>query len=181
MAEAIKISMEELFDKRAPQQMISEATAFKVVPKGLYRIKATKYDATKNAEGRITVWFPVDILNADGARLAKGSLKVSPDAARTVTGNLDTQAKLYGQLVKALFPALTPEEQSQVSTAEVIQTFMQTPVDAFIALQFKTAAKNPLTGWADWVNTNSPEEEVAARKAGHVPSNIIRSVQKAQA
>lgn len=180
MSEAITVSMEELFDKRATQQMISEATAFKTVPKGLYRVRAKKYDATTR-DGRLSVYFQVDILSPEGNRLASGSFKVSPNEGRTAKGGLDTQAKLYGQLLKALYASATPEEQAQVSVAELIQTFMQTPVDAFIALQFKTAAKNPLTGWADWVNTSNEEEEIAARKAGHVASNIIRSIQRAQA
>lgn len=180
MGEAIKVSMEELFDKRAPQQMVSEANAFKTVPKGLYRLRAKKYDATSQG-GRLSVFFQVDILSPDGKRLASGSFKVSPDERRMANGGLDTQAKLYGQLVKALYANSTAEEQSQVSTAELIQTFMQTPVDAFVALQFKTAAKNPLTGWADWVDTHNEAEEIEARKAGHVASNIVRSIQRAQA
>ena len=180
MSDAMPVSMEALFDKRAPQQMVSEATAFKTVPKGLYRIRAKKYEATMR-EGRLSVYFQVDILSPEGTRLAGGSFKVSPDEGRTTKGTLDTQAKLYGQLLKALYTSSTNEEQAQVSVAELIQTFMQTPVDAFIALQFKTVARNPLTGWPDWVNTNNEEEEIAARKARHVASNIIRSIQRAQA
>ena len=180
MSDTIHVSMEELFDKRAAQQMISEATAFKTVPKGLYRIRAKKYEATVK-DGRVSVYFQVDILSPEGNRLAGGSFKVSPDEGRTAKGQLDTQAKLYGQLLKAVYASSTTEKQAEVSTAELIQMFMHTPVDAFIALQFKTAAKNPLTGWTDWVNTNTEEEEIAARKAGHVASNIIRSIQRAQA
>lgn len=180
MSDAISVSMEELFDKRASQQMVSEATAFKTVPKGLYRIRAKKYEASTQ-KGRVSIYFQVDILSPEGTRLASGSLKISPDEARTTKGGLDTQAKLYGQLLKALYASATPEEQAQVSVGELVQTFMQNPVDAFIALQFKTVAKNPLTGWADWINTNNEAEEIAARKAGHVASNIIRSIQRAQA
>jgi hypothetical protein len=179
MSESTKLSMENLFDKRAPQQMVSEANAFKTVPKGMYRLRAKKYEASESG-GRVSVYFQVDILSQEGNRLAGGSFKVSPDIGRSKTGALDTQSKLYGQLVKALYASASPEEQAQVSVGELVQTFMQTPVDAFVALQFKTATKNPVTGWPDWVDANTEEEIVAARQAGHVATNIIRSIQKAQ-
>lgn len=174
--EAKKLSMEELFEKRASQQMVSEATAFKTVPKGMYGIRATKYDATETDKGRTSIWFSVDILGPDGTRKAKASLKVSPDEGRTAKGWLDGQSKLYGQLVKALFPNKVEE---QPSTAEVIQTFMQTPVSGFVALQYK-GPKDPQTGYPTWLDPKDEAEETEFRKRGYTPTNIVRSVQKAQ-
>ncbi len=170
--------MEELFDKRASQAMVSEANAFKTVPKGLYRLRATKYDASEDANGRVSIWFSVDILDSEGNRKAKGSLKVSPTEARTAKGFLDTKAKIYGQLVKAL--GLIPEDGGeQPNAGEVIQTFMSTPVDGFVALSFK-GPKNPQTGYPSWMDPQNEEEEARYRAAGYTPTNIIRSVQKAQ-
>lgn len=178
-----KLSMEELFERRAAQQMVSEANAFKTVPKGMYRLSASKYDASETAyegkEPRTTVYFSVDILDKEGKRLAKGSVKISPDIARTQKGTLDTQSKLYGQMIKALFGNLPPEEQAKVSVAEVIQTFMSTPVDGFVALQYK-GPKDPQTGWPIWYNADTEAEELDCRQKGYTAVNIIRSIQKAQ-
>ena len=176
MSEAVKLSMEELFDKRASQQMVAEANAFKTVPKGLYRLRATKYEASKNDAGRVTIWFSVDILDPEGKRLAKGSIKASPDEGRSAKGYLDTQSKIYGQLTKALF---TPEEQADVNVPTLIQTFMTTPVDGFVALSFK-GPKDPMTGYPTWNDPQSDAEEMEFRKRGYSPTNIIRSVQKIQ-
>jgi hypothetical protein len=181
MTEAVKMSLEELFELRASQQMISESNAFKTVPKGMYRVKATKYDISKTAyEGkdpRVTIWFSVDILDPEGKRLAKGSIKVSPDEQRTAKGYLDTQSKLYGQLTKAL--SLQPENGGeQPSAAEVVQTFMNTPVDSFIALQYQ-GPKDPISGYPMWFNADTEAEELDCRQKGYKAVNIIRSVQKA--
>jgi len=173
--ESRHLSMEELFDKRASQAMVAESNAFKTVPKGVYRLRATKYDATEDADGRTTVWFSVDILDAEGNRKAKGSLKVSPDEVRTAKGYLDTKSKIYGQLVKAV--GLMPDNGGQQpNTGEVIQTFMQTPVDGFVALSFK-GPKDPMTGWPTWMDPQNEAEEAQYRAAGYTPTNIIRSVQ----
>ena len=171
------VSMEELFDRHAPQQMISEANAFKTVPKGMYRLRATKYAATESeTDKRLTVWFSLDILGPDGTRKAKGGVKVSPDERRTAKGNLDTQSKLYGQLVKALFPSHSPEDQP--STAEVIQVFMQAPVDGFVTLQYQ-GPKDPQTGYPVWLDPQNDDEEIEYKKRGYKAINIVRSIQAA--
>ncbi len=179
MNEDRKLSMEELFDKRASQAMVSEANAFKTVPKGVYRLRATKYDASEDQAGRVNIWFSVDILDAEGNRKAKGSLKVSPSEVRTQKGYLDTKSKIYGQLVKAL--GLTPQQdgQEQPNAGEVIQTFMSTPVDGFVALSFK-GPKDPMTGYPTWMDPQNEAEETQYRAAGYTPTNIIRSVQQAK-
>ena len=170
------LSMEELFTKRASQQMVAEANAFKTIPKGMYRLRATKYEATQNELGRTTIWFSVDILDNEGNRKAKGSVKVSPDEVRTAKGFQDTQTKLYGQLVKAL--GLLPEgEAEQPNAGEVIQAFMSTPVDGFVALSFK-GPKNPATGYAEFMDPKTEEEEAQFRSRGYTPINIVRSLQK---
>lgn len=177
MAEQVKLSMEQLFDKRASQQMVSEANAFKTVPKGVYRLRATKYEASQNDNGRVTVWFSVDILDPEGKRLAKGSFKASPDEVRTAKGYQDGQTKLYGQLVKAV--GLQQDNGGeQPNVPEVIQTFMNTPVDGYVALTFK-GPKDPQTGWPTWNDPTDEAEELEFRKRGYTPTNIIRSVQKA--
>lgn len=190
------ISMEALFDMRASQAMVSEANAFKTVPKGLYRLRPTKYEASENPKiripltevgtgaqvgdrARVVIWFSVDILDKEGNRKAKGSIKVSPDEVRTAKGYLDTQSKVYGQLVKAL--GLTPQQdgQEQPNAGEVVQTFMTTPVDGFVALSFK-GPKDPTTGYPVWMDPQNEAEEAQYRAAGYSPTNVIRSVQKAQ-
>jgi len=189
MTEARKLSMEELFDQRASQQMVAEANAFKTVAKGVYRLRATKYETTEAAEqtipkqdgtkrGRITTWFSVDILSPEGKRLAKGSFKASHDEVRTAKGYQDGQSKMYGQLVKALGLERSPEEE-QVNVPEVIQTFMVTPVDGYVALTFK-GPKDPLTGWPTWNDPADEAEELEFRKRGYTPQNIIRSIQVAK-
>jgi len=182
MAEARKLNMEELFEKRASQQMVSEANAFKTVAKGVYRLRATKYEASAivNGDGheRTTVWFSVDILDPEGKRLAKGSFKVSPDERRTAKGYQDGQTKLYGQLVKAL-NLIKGEGEEQANVPEVIQTFMVTPVDGYVALTFK-GPKDPLTGWPTWNDPADEAEELEFRKRGYTPQNIVRSIQVAK-
>lgn len=172
------VSMEALFDRHANQQMISEANAFKTVSKGLYRLRATKYEASEGADGRVTIWFSVDILGPEGTRKAKGSMKISSDERRTAKGYLDTQCKMHGQLLKALYPDASDRERADISDAELIQVFMQTPVDGFIALTFK-GPKDPVTGWHTWNDPANDEEEAQFRASGYTPTNIIRSVQKA--
>ncbi len=179
--EARKMSLEELFEKRASQQMISEANAFKTVDKGMYRLRASKYDISEtNYDGnlRTTIWFSVDILDNEGKRLAKGSIKISPDEVRTKKGNQDTQTKLFGQMAKALFPDLDDEGRAGISAAEVVQTFMTTPVDGFVAKQYQ-GPKDPQTGYPTWVNSDTEAEELECKKKGYKAVNIIRSVQKA--
>jgi hypothetical protein len=169
--------MEELFEKRASQQMVSEANAFKTVPKGTYRLRATKYEASDN-NGRTTIWFSVDILDPEGKRLAKGSFKASPDEVRTAKGYQDGQTKLYGQLTKAL-NLVQNGDGTQVNAGEIIQTFMQTPVDGYVTLTYK-GPKDPLTGWPTWNDPENEAEELEFRKRGYTPTNIIRSIQVAK-
>jgi hypothetical protein len=182
------VSMEELFEIRASSAMVSEANAFKTVPKGTYRLRATKYDTSEGetqaftkadgtSRGRYSTWFSVDILDKEGNRKAKGSVKVSPDEVRTAKGYQDTQTQLYGQLTKAL--GLQPENGGEQPTlSEVIQVFMTTPVDGFITLTFK-GPKDPMTGYPSWNDPANEAEEAQFRASGYTPTNIIRSIRKA--
>ena len=173
--EKIPVSMEALFEQKAPQQMISEATAFRTVPKGRYVLRATKYEATEDNKvpGRTNINFSVDICGDDGSRKAKAFIRVSPQEGRSAKGYLDQKSKLYGQLVKALFPTGT-----DVSAGELVQTFMQQPVKGFVALQYKAPQNDPITGYGIYVDPKTEEEETECRQKGYVPGNVVRSVQK---
>lgn len=176
--ERIEMSMEELFEKRASQQMVSEANAFKTVPKGVYALRATQYKANKDEkkENRTTIWVSVDLLNEQGVRLAKSSFKMSPDERRSAKGFLDGQSKLYGQVLKALWPNESDAERANHSAGEVVQLILQTPLQGFVSLTFK-GPKNTETGWNEWLDAKDEAEEAEFRKRGYQPSNMVRSIQ----
>jgi hypothetical protein len=175
MEAAKPVSMEALFEQKASHAMVSEANAFRTVPRGMYVLRPTKYEATEDQQiaGRVNINFSLDVCGDDGTRKAKAFLRVSPQEGRSAKGYLDTKSKLYGQLVKALFG-----ENQDVSAGEVVQTFMQQPVKGFVALQFKAPQNDPVTGKGIYVDPKSDEEEADCRKKGYTPSNVIRSVQK---
>jgi len=177
------VSMEALFEKKASNQMVSEGNQFKTVARGVYTLRATKFEATEdptqvNATGepRTNINFSVDICDDEGNRKAKAFVRVSPDEGRTKNGYLDGKSKLYAQLSKALGLGLTDE---QPSAGEVIQTFMQTPVKGFVGLQFKSTTKDPITGKAIYVDPKTDAEEADCRKKGYTPQNSVLSIQKA--
>jgi len=177
------VSMEALFEKKASEQMISEGNQFKTVARGVYILRATKYDATEdpkqvNSLGgpRTNINFSVDICDDQGNRKAKAFVRVSPDEGRTVNGYLDGKSKLYAQLTKALGLGVGGE---QPSAGEVVQTFMQTPVKGFVGLQFKSLTPDPITGKGIYVDPKTEAEEADCRKKGYTPQNSVLSIQKA--
>lgn len=183
MEEKKLVSMETLFDTKASEQMVSEGNQFKTVARGVYLLRATKYEATEdpkqlNSTGgpRININFNVDICDDEGNRKAKAFVRVSPDEGRTVNGYLDGKSKLYAQLSKALGLGL---DGTQPSAGEVVQTFMQTPVKGFVGLQFKALTKDPITGKGIYVDPKTDAEEADCRKKGYTPQNSVLSIQKA--
>lgn len=183
MDEKKPVSMEALFEKKASNQMVSEGNQFKTVARGVYTLRATKFEATEdpaqlNATGepRTNINFSVDICDDEGNRKAKAFVRVSPDEGRTKNGYLDGKSKLYAQLSKALGLGLTDE---QPSAGEVTQTFMQTPVKGFVGLQFKSTTKDPITGKAIYIDPKTDAEEADCRKKGYTPQNSVLSIQKA--
>lgn len=176
------VSMEALFEKKASDTMISEGNQFKTVPKGVYVLRATKFDATEDPKQvaldgtpRTNINFSVDICDEEGNRKAKAFLRVSPDEGRTTGGYLDGKSKLYAQLSKALGLGT---DGSQPSAGEVVQTFLQTPIKGFVTLQYKALQNDPVTGKGIYVNPKSDAEEADCRKKGYTPSNSVLSVQK---
>lgn len=182
MEEKKLVSMESLFEKKASNAMISEGNQFKTVAKGVYTLRATKFEATEdpkqlNATGepRTNINFNVDICDDQGNRKAKAFLRVSPDEGRTTNGYLDGKSKLYSQLSKALGYG----NEEQPSAGELIQAFMQNAVKGFVGLQFKSLTPDPVTGKAIYVTPKTDDEEADCRKKGYTPSNSVLSVQKA--
>ena len=173
-----EMSMEELFEKRASQQMVSEANAFKTVPKGVYGLRATQYKATDD-NGRTNIWVSVDILGEDGTRKAKSSFKMSPDEKRTAKGFLDGKSKIYGQVLKAIWPNESDADRAAHSAGEVVQLILQTPLQGFVSLTFK-GPKDPATGWNAWLDAKDDAEEAEFRKRGYQPTNMVRSIQAAK-
>lgn len=176
-----EMSMEELFEKRASQQMVSEANAFKTVPKGVYGLRATQYKATSDVDKdtgaeRTNIWVSVDILGEDGTRKAKSSFKMSPDERRTAKGFLDGKSKIYGQILKAIWPLESDAERATHSAGEVVQLILQTPLQGFVSLTFK-GPKDPATGWNAWLDAKDDAEEAEFRKRGYQPTNMVRSIQ----
>lgn len=175
------ISMEALFEKKASDAMVSEGNQFKTVPRGMYGLRATKYEATEDpkqmnavGEPRTNINFSVDIVDDQGNRKAKAFVRVSPDEGRTVNGYLDGKSKLYAQLSKALgFIG------DQPSAGELVQTFMQMPVKGFVGLQFKSNTPDPVTGKAIYMDPKTEAEEADCRKKGYTPQNSVLSIQKA--
>lgn len=174
------VTMEALFEKKASDQMISEGNQFKTVPKGSYTLRATKYEATEDPKQlagdgspRTNINFNVDIMDDQGNRKAKAFVRVSPDEGRTVNGFLDGKSKLYSQLTKALFPGAT----EQPSAGEIIQTFMQEPVKAFVGLQYRSQTKDA-KGKYTYVDPKTDVEEADCRKKGYAPQNSILSISK---
>jgi hypothetical protein len=171
-----EMSMEELFEKRASQQMVSEANAFKTVPKGVYGLRATQYKANSDSDNRTIIWVSVDILGEDGTRKAKSSFKMSPDEGRSAKGFLDGKSKIYGQVLKALWPHESDAERAMHSAGEVVQLVLQTPLQGFVTLTYK-GPKNPETGWNEWLDAKDEAEELEFRKRGYTPTNMVRSIQ----
>ena len=175
------ISMEALFEKKASDAMVSEGNQFKTVPRGMYGLRATKYEATEDpkqmnavGEPRTNINFSVDIVDDQGNRKAKAFVRVSPDEGRTVNGYLDGKSKLYAQLSKALgFIG------DQPSAGELVQTFMQMPVKGFVGLPFKSNTPDPVTGKAIYMDPKTEAEEADCRKKGYTPQNSVLSIQKA--
>lgn len=167
------LSADELASIKPSKKMLTEATSFKTVPTGKYLVRAKAHNTSRDKQGRVVTNFTLDVLGEDGTRKATTFLKVSPEEQYTSTGNLDSKAKLYGQLNKAL------GLDDSASILEMTQVFMVTPVRATIELVFK-GEKDPVTGWPVWLNPKTDEETADYRARGYEATNQVRGISKAE-
>jgi hypothetical protein len=139
--EQITFDLNEIFEQATSDELVKEATAFRTLPSGKYRLTVAK------AEGRVTpdnfsfpgvqmVHLQVDAVahtevGADGNPI-KGKLFVdlSPTILRRDDGKLDSSSKRWGQYQKAV-------DKVGATVGEVIEAIKLYPVDAYVAEGFK--------------------------------------------
>lgn len=174
MNEALSFDLNEIFENATSDELVKEATAFKTLPSGKYRLAVAK------AEGRVTpanfsfpgvqmVHLQVDALahesDANGVQ-AKGKLFVDlcPTILRRDDGRLDSSSKRWGQYQKAVDKVGAP-------VGEVIEAIKLYPVDAYVAEGFKMPDQS-------YQFPRNSDERKAAVDAGGEAKNFVQGIYK---
>jgi len=135
MSETISFDLNEIFEQATSDELVKEATAFKTLPSGKYRLTVAK------AEGRVTpanfsfpgvqmVHLQVDAVAHEGDSKGKLFVDLCPTVLRRDDGKLDSSSKRWGQYQKAV-------DKIGAQVGEVIEAIKLYPVDAYVAEGFK--------------------------------------------
>ena len=190
--------VESYFNEFADASAMAEASRFKTVPTGTYKLQVTKREgryyelkAGRNGEfwsavfGETTevnpnwrkgVKLTASVLGEEDKKLATTNIEASWEAKRDPSnGKLDKLFNKWEQLTRALYPNLKPEERAQKSTGDVLQGVSQYPVKAYITESFQIPG---VDGSMRWTTPKNDEEAKTFREAGYKVSNFVVNISK---
>ena len=170
------ISLEELFTEKVEAAQIAEATRFKTLPSGSYVILANKVEAQED-KGRKWAHFTAAVLGEDGNKRGTVFFNASPTLGRTSTGNQDGKSKLWGQLCKALYPDLTPEQIAEKLVSDIIESAQMFKVRAYVTEAFKVPDTSSMTGFS-YKTPRSEDEKKQYLEQGCQPTNFVQNLSK---
>lgn len=180
-----------LYDQQVEAGFVSEATAFKTLPGGLYKGIATKVEGKvipanwPNGEptqtpGRNLVHLTMDLFDAEsGAKKGKQFIDLAvpkeiyrfdPEAKRSVPEaeagkglSLDKESKLLGHALKAT---------KTTGLGDLITALKENYVGIYVTESFKVTEG----GVTKWKNARTEEERTSYVEAGFEPKNFIQSI-----
>lgn len=177
MSENTPVSLEELFNESASASALAEANAFRTVPTNYYKLQGVKFDASRNAKGRLTVSCKADVYKED-KRMGMVSFYISNEVGRTSAGKLDREFRLYNQMARVLYPEYkTDAELATVKVGELMQRFQSYPVGAYITETF-ASEPNALDGKKSYFDAKTEAEAKDYREKGWKPANYVQSIGK---
>lgn len=177
MPEMTPVSLEELHSATASAAALAEANSFRTIPTNYYKLQGTKYDAGRNAKGRLIIACRADASKED-KKLGSVSFYISNEVGRTSAGKLDREFRLYNQLARVLYPEFTNDQElAAVSVDELLSRFLQYPVGGFITETF-SSQPDAMTGKKSYFDAKTDAEAREYREKGWKPSNYVQSIGK---
>ena len=158
-----------LFTKHAEAEAMKEATAFRTLPTGKYRLTAKKVEY--RIAGEMSPWPGAELIHlqvdAQGAeRRGVLFIDLTYQTLRNTEGKLESPTRLWGQYEKAL-------GVQGKNAGEVVEAIMLYPVDGYVTEAFKT-----LEGYR---TPKTPEQRAEFEKAGFEVRNFTQNVSPARA
>lgn len=177
MSENTPVSLEELFNETASAAALAEANAFRTVPTNYYKIQGTKYDASRNAKGRLIISCKADAYKED-KKLGNVSFYISNEVGRTSAGKLDREFRLYNQMARVLYPEYkTDQELAAVKVGELLQRFTQYPIGAYVTETFASPDVG-IDGKKSYFDAKTDAEAKEYREKGWKANNYVQSIGK---
>lgn len=174
------IPMEQVFEQRAAASQVEEANRYPTLKSGSYVLQATKAEIKQYDDGTQVAHFSAKatgIPHPTTGVQQKGT--VFFDAAwteqRGVNGKLRTSSKLWGNILKALWPALPAGELANKTVGEVCEAMTRFPVSAYVVEAFRIEDATQPNGYRT-TYPRSEDEITAARLAGGVPKNYVQNI-----
>lgn len=174
----MEISLEALANTFTAPEQVKESTAFRTVRTGLYRLQAVKAtpEVDDSPEARVPGRERVNVQNTaysvlTGERAGTIFYRASWEEHRREDRNgelkLDFEARLWGQLVKAL-------GMEQSSVLDTLQALAQYPLIGYITEPFKAAD-------GTYVNYKTDDERKALVEQGLEPTNFVQNLSRVKA
>ena len=177
MSESTPVSLEELFNETASAAALAEANAFRTVPTNYYKLQGTKFDASRNARGRLTISCKADVYKED-KKVGSVSFYISNEVQRTSAGKLDREFRLYNQMARVLYPEYkTDAELATVKVGELLQRFQSFPIGAYITETFSSPDAG-LDGKKSYFDAKTEAEAKEYREKGWKANNYVQSIGK---
>lgn len=171
------VSLEELHSVTASAAALAEAQSFPTVPTNYYKLQGLKYDASRNAAGRLIIACKADAIKED-KRAGSASFYISNEIKRTASGKLDREFRLYNQLCRVLFPEYVNDtDLAKVKVGELLERFLQYPIGAYITETF-SSEPDGVSGKKSYFDAKTEAEAKEYREKGWKPRNYVQSIGK---
>jgi len=182
------VSLGELYDQFTSDEQVREATAFKTVRDGTYRLRGTDFivrrspmeppayaqAAQSHVPGRVIARLQATLLDREGTRIGtvffNASWEVHRRPNRQGELTLDGPSRLWGQLVKSLDMGTAP-------VPHVLKAFVEYSLMGTVVESFKTPEGSLVSARRPTVEaTEQAREEYL--DAGYVPVNFVMGLSR---
>lgn len=171
--------IEQSFGEFANASALAEASAFKTVKTGPYRVQVTKAEGKKfDNDPRKFANLTVAIMDETGQKkLSTAWVDVTWEEKRDQDGKLDRGFQLWNQLTRALYPDLNPADRSKKDVGTVLNDAKMYPVNSWVMEKFRVEQPD---GKVKWIAPKTDEEAVQYRSLGGKVINTVSNFSKLQ-
>lgn len=170
--------IEQSFGEFAAASALAEASAFKTVRTGPYRVQVTKVEGKKfDNDTRPYANMTVAIMDETGQKkLSTAWVDVTWVERRDQEGKLDRSFQLWNQLTRALYPDLNASERAMKDVGTVLGDAKVYPLNSWVMEKFRVEQPD---GKVRWIAPKSDDEAKQYRTLGGKVINTISNFSKA--